>query len=278
MIRAVSRALAIFDAFDKDHLSLTLHEIGERIGMPKATTFRLVNTLERAGFLVRRDNLEYCLSLKLVRLAGMVHSTLSIRDIARPVMVEVNRRTSETIALNTLAGVERVCIDAIDTPSPLMTIAHPGDHVPLLFGAAGRILMAYMDDKELSAVLKNSPGGKSIDRKALERELARFRQQGYALTRGQRVQGITAIAVPIFDGEGRVRNNLLLTGPSVRVDQRDTEFVDIMVEAGRDVSNRIGASARPRTSTVMAPVKPATARKTAVRKPASASAAKSRKT
>ena len=163
MIRAVSRALAIFDAFDKDHLSLTLHEIGERIGMPKATTFRLVNTLERAGFLVRRDNLEYCLSLKLVRLAGMVHSTLSIRDIARPVMVEVNRRTSETIALNTLAGVERVCIDAIDTPSPLMTIAHPGDHVPLLFGAAGRILMAYMDDKELSAVLKNSPGGKSID-------------------------------------------------------------------------------------------------------------------
>jgi DNA-binding IclR family transcriptional regulator len=277
MIRAVSRALAIFDAFDKDHLSLTLHEIGERIGMPKATTFRLVNTLERAGFLVRRDNLEYCLSLKLVRLAGMVHSTLSIRDIARPVMVEVNRRTSETIALNTLAGNERVCIDAIDTPSPLMTIAHPGDHVPLLYGAAGRILMAYMEEKELSAVLKTSPGGKSIDRKALERELARFRQQGYALTRGQRVQGITAIAVPIFDAEGRVRNNLLLTGPSVRVDPRDTEFVDFMLEAGRDVSNRIGASAPPKTAAVMAQAKAATARKTAVRKPASASAARSRK-
>jgi DNA-binding IclR family transcriptional regulator len=261
MIRAVSRALAIFDAFDKDHLSLTLQEIGERIGMPKATTFRLVNTLERAGFLVRRGNLEYCLSLKLVRLAGMVHSTLSIRDIARPVMVEVNRRTSETI----------------DTPSPLMTIAHPGDHVPLLYGAAGRILMAYMDDKELSTVLKTSPGGKSIDRKALERELARFRQQGYALTRGQRVQGITAIAVPIFDVEGRVRNNLLLTGPSVRVDQRDTEFVDIMLEAGRDVSNRIGATAPPRTAAAIAPVKAATARKPAVRKAASTGTAKSRK-
>jgi len=277
MIRAVSRALAIFDAFDKDHLSLTLHQIGERIAMPKATTFRLVNTLERAGFLVRRGNLEYCLSLKLVRLAGMVHSTLSIRDIARPVMVEVNRRTSETIALNTLAGNERVCIDAIDTPSPLMTIAHPGDHVPLLFGAAGRLLMAYMEEKELSTVLKTSPGGKAIDRKALERELARFRQQGYALTRGQRVQGITAIAVPIFDAEGRVRNNLLLTGPSVRVDQRDTEFVDIMLEAGRDVSNRIGASAPARTAAVMTPVKAATARKTAARKPAAAGATRSRK-
>ena len=284
MIRAVGRALAIFDAFDKDHLSLTLQEIGERIGMPKATTFRLVNTLERAGYLVRRGNLEYCLSLKLVRLAGMVHSTLSIRDIARPVMVEVNRRTSETIALNTLAGNERVCIDAIDTPSPLMTIAHPGDHVPLLYGAAGRILMAYMTDKEIATVLKTSPGGKDINRKALDRELSRFREQGYALTRGQRVQGITAIAVPIFDAQGLVRNNLLLTGPSVRVDPRDAELVSIMLEAGRDVSNRIGATQPPRTSSVMPSVKTtvntanaATVRKSAARKPASPAAAKPRK-
>ena len=242
MIRAVGRALAIFDVFDKDHLSLTLQEIGERIKLPKTTAFRLVNTLERAGFLVRLANQEYCLSLKLVRLAGMVRSTLSIRDIARPVMVEVNRLTSETIALNTVSGNERICIEAIDTPSPLMTIAHPGDHVPLLYGAAGRILMAFMSDKERAAVLKTSPGANALDRAVLEKELARFRRQGYALTRGQRIPGITAIAVPIFDSNGLVRNNLLLTGPSVRVDPRDAEFVEIMVAAGQDVSNRIGAA------------------------------------
>ena len=240
MIRSVGRALAIFDVFDKDHLSLTLQEIGARIGMPKTTAFRLVNTLDGAGFLVRLPNLEYCLSLKLVRLAGMVRSTLGIRDIARPVMVEVSRLTSETIALNTVSGNERICIEAMDTPSPLMSIAHPGDHVPLLFGAAGRILMAYMDEKELSAVLKSSPGSRSVDRAALKLELARFRRQGYALTRGQRVPGITAIAVPIFDANGAVRNNLLLTGPSVRVDARDSEFVEIMIAAGHDISNRLG--------------------------------------
>lgn len=56
MIRAVERALAIFDAFDSQHQSLSLLEIGERIGMPKATTFRLVNTLESCGFLLRLDD------------------------------------------------------------------------------------------------------------------------------------------------------------------------------------------------------------------------------
>jgi DNA-binding IclR family transcriptional regulator len=65
MIRAVGRALAIFDAFDNEHLSLSLQEIAERIRMPKTTAFRLVNTLERAGFLIRMDNQQYCLSLKV---------------------------------------------------------------------------------------------------------------------------------------------------------------------------------------------------------------------
>ena len=61
MIRAVGRALAIFDAYDGEHLSLSLQEIAERIRMPKTTAFRLVATLERAGFLIRMDTQRYCL-------------------------------------------------------------------------------------------------------------------------------------------------------------------------------------------------------------------------
>ncbi|MBN9410050.1 MAG: IclR family transcriptional regulator [Burkholderiales bacterium] len=241
MIRAVGRALAIFDAFDKDHLSLTLQEISERIRMPKTTAFRLVNTVERAGFLIRMDNQQYCLSLKLVRLAGMVRSTLSIRDIARPVMAEVNARTSETITLTTILNNERMVLEVVDTPSPLMSIVRPGEHMPLLYGASARILMAHMDEAELERVLKANVPSKDFDRAAFDRELARFRRQGYALTRGQRVPGLTAIAVPVFDIDGRVRNCLALTGPSVRVDAMDLDFAEIMIAAGRDLSNRLGA-------------------------------------
>lgn len=243
MIRAVGRALAIFDAFDNDHLSLTLQEIGERIRMPKTTAFRLVNTLERAGFLIRMDNQQYCLSLKLVRLAGMVRSTLSIRDIARPIMAEVNRQTSETMTLNTIAGTERIVLEVVDTPAPLMSMARPGQHMPLLYGASSRILMAHMSGAELEQVLQTTTADVAdFDRGALDRELARFRRQGYALTRGQRVPGLTAIAVPVFDINGLVRHCLALTGPSVRVDLRDLDFAEIMMAAGRDLSIRLGAN------------------------------------
>jgi IclR family KDG regulon transcriptional repressor len=242
MIRAVGRALAIFDAYDNEHLSLSLQEIAERIRMPKTTAFRLVNTLERAGFLVRMDNQQYCLSLKMARLGGLVRSTLSIREIARPVMLQVNEQTSETITLNTIAGVDRMVLEVVDTPAPLMSMSRPGQHTPMILGASGRMLLAHMEPAELERVVKASIKLPDFDRAVFDRELARFRRQGYALTRGQRVAGLTAIAVPIFDIEGNVRHSLALTGPSVRVDPRDQELAEIMMTAGRDISSRLGAS------------------------------------
>lgn len=242
MIRAVGRALAIFDAFDNEHLSLSLQEIAERIRMPKTTAFRLVATLERAGFLIRMDNQRYSLSLKLARLGGLVRSTLGIRDIARPVMLQVNEQVSETITLNAIVGNDRMVLDVVDTPSPLMSMARPGERMPLLLSASARVLMAYMPPTELERVLAANAKQDDFDRPALERELARFKKQGYGISRGQRVPGLTAIAVPIFDIQDQVRYCLSVTGPSVRIDPRDHELAEIMIAAGRDISSRLGAS------------------------------------
>lgn len=240
MTRSVTRALAVFDAFDQQHPSLPLLEIGKRIGMPKATTFRLVNTLERSGFLVRLDNQQYCLSLKMVRLAGLVPSTISIRDAARPVMLDVNHRTGETITLNARLKNERVVIDVVDTPAPLMAIARAGEHIPLARGAAGCILLAFMQDDKRAALLKTLSRSEKADAAAMTRDLERMRRQGYALTRGQRVPGLTAISVPVHDHNNDVQHCIALSGPSVRVDSREAEFIELMVAAGAKISGRLG--------------------------------------
>jgi hypothetical protein len=99
-----------------------------------------------------------------------------------------------------------------------------------------------MNAEDLERVLGITAAGVEFDRPAFDRELARFRRQGYALSRGQRVPGLTAIAVPIFDINGHVPHCLSLTGPSVRVDTRDLDLAEIMMVAGRDLSNRLGAS------------------------------------
>jgi IclR family transcriptional regulator, KDG regulon repressor len=223
MIRAVERALAIFDAFDAQHQSLTLLEIGERIGMPKATTFRLVNTLVNGGFLVRLDDHRYSLSLKILRFA-------------------VCRATGETVTLNLRSGYERICVDVVDTPSPLMTIVRPGEHVSLLRGATARSLLAYAKPAEINEIISKTARPEAVNITELKAALAEIRRQGYAHTSSQRIRGVTAVAVPIFDINNDVHYSLAITGPSIRMDPRLNEFKQILIDAGASISATMGAS------------------------------------
>ncbi len=242
MIRSVARALSILEAFDTDHPSLGLSDLSRLTGIAKATVFRLVATLEGAGYLLRLEDHRLCLTPKLATLAAAVRSNMGIREIARPPMLDLCRRTGETITLNELVDLERVCIDVVDTPSPLMTIVKPGERVTLLFGATGKILLAWMKPSAIdAAIAKLAPRERDrIDRTALVRQLERFRSQGFALTRGERVPGGTAIAVAVPGPDGQVRHCLALTGPSVRVDPRVRAFTAMVVATGRELTSKLG--------------------------------------
>src|SRR6059058_6179934 len=98
MMRSVERILAVFESFSPSKSSLSLQEISDRIGLPKSTTFRIIQSLEGAGYLVRLEDQKYCLSFRFTRLAGFVKSTLGIREIARPLLVDLAQTTQETIS------------------------------------------------------------------------------------------------------------------------------------------------------------------------------------
>jgi DNA-binding IclR family transcriptional regulator len=243
MIRAVERAFAIFEAFDPEHTMLTLQEIGQRIGLSKATTYRLVNCLHDLGYLVRLEDNRYSLSLKLTRLSGMVRSTMGIREITRPIMLDLVQKTGETVTLNTISNGQRLCIEVFDTPAPLMSIVRAGEQMTLLHGATGKILLAYLSSAELDRIFRETPASQRPNRATLEKQLARYREQGYAMTSSERVAGITAISIPLHDINGQVRYCISVTGPAIRVDRRVDAFIALMLNASKVVSGQMGARA-----------------------------------
>ncbi|MFG1343920.1 hypothetical protein V5F59_03420 [Xanthobacter autotrophicus DSM 431] len=80
MIRAVEKALAIFDAFD---------------------------TPPNSGFLVRLGDQGYGLWLKILRLAGRVKRARDIRDSARHVMHEECRATGPSVRMDARLSPQR---------------------------------------------------------------------------------------------------------------------------------------------------------------------------
>jgi DNA-binding IclR family transcriptional regulator len=241
MMRSVQRILAVFESFTTERNSLTLQEIADRIDLPKSTSFRIVQSLEKAGYLVRLEDQQYCLSFRFTRLAGLVKSTLGIREIARPVMTELADKTKETVSIHTVVGRNRVCIDALSTSSALRSVIQPGEQVPLLAGSATKVLIAYMDKKELTPIAASIAKAMKKTQTQVVTEISAVRNQGFAVSHGERLLGVSAISAPIKDVEGQVHYCLSIGGPSVRMQMHEKEFVKLAVNAAAEISLQFGA-------------------------------------
>lgn len=245
-MRAVQRIIAIFEIFSVERSSLTLQEIADNIKLPKSTTFRIVKSLEQAGYLVRLDDQKYCLSFRFTRLAGLVRSTLGIREIARPVMVELADATKETISIHTISGNNRVCIDALATASsPLRSVSQPGEHVALGAGSSSKTLAAYLPKKALMPIVTQIARTTKRTQSDVLAELDAIRSREYAVSHGERVLGVSSVSAPIKDADEQVLYCLSVAGPSVRVQSQEKEFVKLVVGGARDISRRYGAKLDP---------------------------------
>ncbi|MFP3735678.1 IclR family transcriptional regulator [Burkholderia ambifaria] len=244
-MRSVQRILAIFESFSAERSSLSLQEIADRIDLPKSTTFRIVQSLERAGYLVRLEDNQYCLSFRFTRLAGLVRSTLTIREIARPFLLELAEQTKETVSIHTVNGGNRVCIDAVSTgTAPLRAVVQAGEQIPLLAGSASKVLMAYLPKTDLTPIVASVARARKMTKTDVLEELAQVRDQGYAVSHGERLLGISAISAPIKDFNEEVHYCLSVGAPTVRMQMHEKEFIKLAVTSAADISRQYGGKAQ----------------------------------
>ncbi|MEK7221299.1 MAG: IclR family transcriptional regulator C-terminal domain-containing protein, partial [candidate division NC10 bacterium] len=77
----------------------------------------------------------------------------------------------------------------------------------------------------------------------LRRELAKVRDQGFALDREECEEGACCIAVPIFNAQGDVDAALGISAPTTRLTpRRMEELIPMMLRTGREVSAQLGFS------------------------------------
>jgi DNA-binding IclR family transcriptional regulator len=242
-MRAVQRILGVFESFTTERSSLTLQEIADHIELPKSTAFRIVHSLEKAGYLLRLDDQKYCLSFRFTRLAGLVKSTLGIREIARPVMAELADATKETVSIHTINGRNRVCIDALATASsPLRSVSQPGEHVAITAGSSSKTLAAYLPKNSLIPIVAQMARATKRTQSDLLAELEMIRSREYAVSHGERVLGVSSVSAPIKGADQQVLYCLSVAGPSVRVQSHEKEFVKLVVRGARDISRRYGGT------------------------------------
>lgn len=241
-VRAVERALDVLAAFAPGDTDLLVADIVKLVGLSRPTLYRLLNTLEKKGFVSSSgDPQRFRLGPSVAKLAHVWSSTLTLTDVARPVMADIWKFTSETVALFVPRGDMRLCVAEMQSSQPISFRRGVGYSEKLVRGASGRAILAFTPLK--SGQLEAYSAGTNSDLAWLKDQLEITRERGYAMGHNELIQGAFAVAAPFFDSSGAVAGSLGVFGPDARLTEaRMHEFGVMLLEMAAKLTLSLGGS------------------------------------
>jgi IclR family transcriptional regulator, acetate operon repressor len=246
-IRVLERAADILSCFSSEHPSLGVSEISVQVRLDKATISRILSTLKSRDLVyVDPVSRKYSIGPRIYQLAQIGPGNITLRTRASPHCMQLRDQTGETVTLNVRFGFDRVCILQFESPHEIKRTMEVGRPYPLYSGASGRVLMAFMSDKEVDALFARTPlvaftPTTITDRSALMASLRRIRTDGFALGRGERVLGGGGVVAPVFDYTGKVVASVGITMPETRMEPaRVPDFIKAVKSTARCISEDLG--------------------------------------
>jgi DNA-binding IclR family transcriptional regulator len=205
------RVLAVLQAYSPRQHTLTARELAELTAIPLPSMYRYIALLRDTGLLVGNDRGAYHLSPRLISLARAAEAAETLIEVADPVMRDLMEECGEAVILVRLIARLPVCVHRVDSRHQLRASFEPGQALPLLRGASGRVLLAGLADRQrrehLAPLAQSDPAAAA----RLEETLARVAARGWDTSEEEIDQGVWAAAAAVTDGRAPVA---ALTVPS----------------------------------------------------------------
>jgi DNA-binding IclR family transcriptional regulator len=247
-VDAAAKALELLSVFSFREPRLSLADLATRTGIPRATAFRLLSTLEQSGFLDKVHG-AYQLGIKCFVLGNIVAGGLDLRETARPHLAALREATRETTQIAILDHWQVVYLERmLSSMSVGYMRSRAGAILPAYCTALGKTLLAYRPEAEVQAWAATQKFAALTPRtitsaKRLLKELAVIRERGYGLDEEEREKGVSCVAAPIANHTGDVVAAISVAGPTERMprDLVGSEIAAAVVAAARTISVDLGA-------------------------------------
>jgi len=218
---AVEKALALLDCFKPGEESLTLTALAQVSGYHKTTVYRLMNSLERMNYVIRRDNGVYTLGPRLLYLGKLYEQSFHLASIVQPELHALATATGESASWYVMENEQRLCLFRAEPSEGLRETRLPGTFLPLDNSAIGQVLRYWGLNEPLFDTAPMLP----------------------LFTSGIRDPHIAAFSVPVFGEGDKLIAALALTGPASRLTQTtcDGGLGKLMKEVASRLSIKSGA-------------------------------------
>ena len=242
------KALRVLEIVAASSQPVTLSYVADSVGIDKSTTYRMLNTLVEAGYVIR-DNVSkrYSLSYKVIYLSRNLLADNEISRQSRQILEELTAATQETVHLNILDDHQTVVIQKVRGTQLVAVDFQIGDRSRLHCTSIGKALLAFQDvrfiEEVIASGLPQMASNTITDPGLFRKELHHIRSQGYALDDHEFSDSMRCIAAPIFESGGQVRMGISISGPDTRFTPAKLEELKVaLLEATWTLSERLGGT------------------------------------
>jgi DNA-binding IclR family transcriptional regulator len=246
-IQVIDRAVQLLDSFAIDRPELSMSDLVGLTGLSKPTVHRLLVVLHGHHIVERNEETKrYRLGFKLFELGNRVIARLDYGKGAEAYLRRLVDETGETANLAVLDNGLAYYVAKVEGTRPLRMPSRVGTSLPAHATAVGKVLLAHLSSASLESVLTHRPlvayGPRSItDRRRLEAELQRIREQGYGIDDEEIDEGLRCVAAPVRDHTGSVVAAISVSGPVSRLtDDAIAGLAHRLMETAREVSASFG--------------------------------------
>ena len=235
--KSLQKAMRIILHLGDNGPDLSLAQISSELALNRSTVHRLLAAMQKFHLIEQNAlNEKYRLGLKFHELAARTVHTRSLQYEARPYLVELARRSNESVSLAVPGAGGVICLDRIDSPNSILTVRTLiGERLPAHATAPAKAILAWLPHTEAYAVTFRYPPRRYTPLTVLrlrdfKNVLDLTRRRGYATEHEELEKGLSGLAAPILYKGGRVIAALGMAGPTLRFIGPDLEKKIVLIK------------------------------------------------
>jgi DNA-binding IclR family transcriptional regulator len=221
--------------------------IARDLGLPRSTTYHLLNELAHAGFVVHlADDRRYGLGVSAYELGTGYVRQAPLQRLARVPLSQLTDQTGHSSHLAVMHGKEVLYVIEDRAPGRAPLVTDVGVRLPAQLTASGRAMLAALPAANVRAlfpgpadfVLRTDRGPRTL--RELRALLAEVKRRGYATEDGDVTPGLKSVAAAVLDHAGHPEAGVAVTFPAAEVDNAGVERIaSLVVAAAAEISRRI---------------------------------------
>lgn len=240
-VEAFARGLAVIRAFDGESRGLTLSQVSSKTGLSAAGARRLLYTLVKLGY-VSVEHKHFFLGPQILSLGFAYLSSLTLRELAQPLINRFAQQVGEVCSLSVLDGADVVYVARADLRSPLTRSLSIGDRLPVHATSTGHVLMAGLTEPAREAILQQAPFRRFTPKTLCQREelqlaIDKAGAQGWALASEHIELGVCGLAVPVMNLEKQVVAAVTVSANLAR--HTETQIIDDFLPRLQDIAAQL---------------------------------------